>query len=993
MKMEDSLKGIGMYRKWLYFKLFIVGLISISASFALPVNTLVIEDFSKGKQQKWRPKKKAPIELIINKESGTMKVDLPDTGVNWVFCYLKNPVDLEKYPYIEVKIRALKPGFHKYSFYIQKKTEKGGIQTFYTILSMEGEKERTFVLNTMRQGSGSESAARGCFVYSGGKVRSLIPGGILERLTFTSTLNGADFELKSIKMLSAPADNKSQITVKYEKTKLIPPYKFRQTLKGKELVIAEQNKSEYKIVIPANPGEVLAFAAETLQEYLLKVTGAKLEIVKKPYSGKQIELSLYDLEKNNDAFRMEGLNDKISIQGRCERAVLYGAYDFLEKACGIRFFAPLKTHEIVPRIDKLALKPFKDSNEPCMTYRRVNYCSYRKTKMERRYEFADWGVKNRLNVEVGVLERGNAEASFYAKKRDEFYLKRGDVYRLGPLWGHNYQRLIPPKKYFTTHPEFFCWNSKNKKYQWENAQICTTNPGVIKTIADIAEEYFKKYPSRSTFPVVPEDGSRLWCQCKECSKLNAPGVGYSFDRMADRAIYLVNAVDNELKKRNINNKRIMFSVYQPTRLPPVTLELNPDSLVYYCVYTDGTGEFTKPVTELPMAKDIVMWSKKAKGQLCIYNYAYMGFFYQFTTDANIVKNYRFYNSIGIKGNAPEMFESWGFDDYLMYLTLRLAWNPWIDTDALRHDYFSKIYGPAGEEMEKFRDICQQVFCDYPSYIRCDLRLFPNFKPQHLKQLEDCLKRAKIKAKGNQRILQSVERKEKLYTYICAFVKTISTAQKFFFNINEENYKKVVTATDEMKNLIVKLYVEKSGEIVAYRITSQVKYIADAAKRLYRQHVQLKKISSKYEYIQNLPVQGWKFRKDPFSKGDKEHWYSLKTYKDWDTIKIAAFWEKQGVSGYDGFAYYQLPYKIPSNASNKEKYYLYFLGVDEQAWVYINGKLAGKHTGKPEKMWLEPFLVDITPYIDRKANNNIVVKVHDSGGGGGIWQDVLLLTGK
>jgi hypothetical protein len=613
--------------------------------------------------------------------------------------------------------------------------------------------------------------------------------------------------------------------------------------------------------------------------------------------------------------------------------------------------------------------------------------------MKRRYEFADWGFKNRLNVEVGVLKRGNEKVSFYEKKRNDFYLKRGDVYRLGPFWGHNYQRLIPPQKYFKSHPEYFCWNSKNKKYQWKNAQICTTNPGVVKTIADIAEAYFKKYPSRSIFPVIPEDGSRLWCQCKECSKLNVPGAGYSFDRMADRAVYLVNAVDKELKKRNINNKRIVFSVYQPTRLPPVKLELTTDSLVYYCVYTDGTGEFTKPVAELPMAKDIVMWSKKAKGQLCIYNYAYMGFFYQFTTDANVVKNYRFYNSVGIKGNAPEMFESWGFDDYLMYLTLRLAWNPWINTDDLRDDYFSRIYGPAAEEMAKFRDICQQVFCDYPSYIRCDLRLFPNFKPQDLKQLENCLKKAKIAARGDSRILQAIERKEKLYTYICAFVKTISTAQEFFLNINEASYKKVIAATGALDKLVVKLYKEKSSEIVAYRITRQVKYISNVAKRLYRQHVLLKKLSAKHQYIEHLPTDGWKFHKDAFSKGDKEHWYSLENYTSWQPIKIAAFWEKQGVSGYDGFAYYQLPYKIPSKASNKKKCYLYFLGVDEQAWVYVNGKLAGKHTGKPEKMWVEPFLVDITPYISRKASNNIVVKVHDSGGGGGIWQDVLLLTDK
>jgi len=194
-------------------------------------------------------------------------------------------------------------------------------------------------------------------------------------------------------------------------------------------------------------------------------------------------------------------------------------------------------------------------------------------------------------------------------------------------------------------------------------------------------------------------------------------------------------------------------------------------------------------------------------------------------------------------------------------------------------------------------------------------------------------------------------------------------------------------------MIGELYRDKSGEIVAYRITRMVTYIASAAKRLYRQHVLLKKVSSKYKYIENLPLKGWRFQKDAFRKGDEQHWESLKNYKSWKPVKIASFWEKQGFSGYDGFAYYQLSYKLPSGKTAGKKSYLYFLGVDEQAWVYVNGKLAGKHTGEPQKMWLEPFLIDISPYINKRGTNNIVVKVHDSGGGGGIWQEVLLLSAK
>jgi Domain of unknown function (DUF4838)/Glycosyl hydrolases family 2, sugar binding domain len=983
-----------MYYNKKLLKLFIGISIICTACILSAYQETVIEDFSMGKVQKWVPKKKAAIKFIVKPEAGTMKVDLPDKGVNWVFCYLKKAADLKKYPYIEIKIRALKPGFHKYYFYINKKSKEYGAQTFHTILCLKGEKEHTFILDTTRQGSGSRSAAKGYFVYNRGKIRSLKPGGVVKRFAFTSTLNGADFELKSIKMLSEHPSNKANTDKsKSIKGTLISPYKFKRHLKGKELVVVDNGKSEYKIVIPTNPDKTFSFAAESLQKYLLKTTGARLEIASAPYKGKQIELGLYDYQKNNDTFELKGSKNKISIKGRCKRAVLYGVYDFLEKACGIRFFAPMATHEIIPKLDKLVLKPFYDLNSPSMTYRRTNYCSYRNTTMKRRYEVADWGFKNRFNNEGSRLHKGTKKIAYYAKKREEFYQKRGDVYRIAYFWGHNYQRLVNPKKYFKTHPEYFCWNAKTGKYQWKYSQICTTNPDVVKVIADFAEDYFKQYPKRNIFPLFPEDGSRLWCQCKECSKLNAPGIGYSFDHMADRAIYLVNALDKELKRRNINNKRITFSAYQPTKLPPIKLKLTPNSLVSYCIYTDGTEDFTKAVSELPMSSEIEMWAKKTKGGLGIYNYAYMGFFYQFTSDANIVKNYRYYNSLGVKGSIPETFEGWGFDDYLMYLATRLAWNPWIDTDAFRRDYFAKIYGPAAKMMGEFRGICQNVLSDYPNFIQCDLRRFPNFKPKHLKQLKDCLDKAKSVAKGNERILQAIERKEKLYTYICTFSQTINSARNFFLNINEKNYQKVVAATANLKKLVGKLYRDKSGEIVAFRITRMVTYIANAAKRLYRQHVLLKKISSKYKYIENLPVKGWRFQKDPFSKGDKQHWDSLKNYKNWSPIKIGTFWEKQCAKGYDGFAYYQLSYKLPSKVSSNKKCYLYFLGVDEQAWVYVNGKLAGKHTGEPTKMWLEPFLINISSYVKAGQTCNIVVKVHDSGGGGGIWQDVLLLSGK
>ena len=75
----------------------------------------------------------------------------------------------------------------------------------------------------------------------------------------------------------------------------------------------------------------------------------------------------------------------------------------------------------------------------------------------------------------------------------------------------------------------------------------------------------------------------------------------------------------------------------------------------------------------------------------------------------------------------------------------------------------------------------------------------------------------------------------------------------------------------------------------------------------------------------------------------------------------------------------------------------FEGVDEQAWVYVNGEAVGEHSVKSEnkdigKLWNEPFTVTIPPeglkYGDR---NLLAVRTHASVGGAGIWRTVRIRT--
>ena len=66
----------------------------------------------------------------------------------------------------------------------------------------------------------------------------------------------------------------------------------------------------------------------------------------------------------------------------------------------------------------------------------------------------------------------------------------------------------------------------------------------------------------------------------------------------------------------------------------------------------------------------------------------------------------------------------------------------------------------------------------------------------------------------------------------------------------------------------------------------------------------------------------------------------------------------------------------------------FGAVDESAWLYVNGKFAGKRIYQKDPDYYTPFALEITDTVDwKRKSQNIVVRVEDKFGAGGIWKPV------
>ncbi|MFA6109269.1 MAG: sugar-binding domain-containing protein [Candidatus Latescibacterota bacterium] len=127
---------------------------------------------------------------------------------------------------------------------------------------------------------------------------------------------------------------------------------------------------------------------------------------------------------------------------------------------------------------------------------------------------------------------------------------------------------------------------------------------------------------------------------------------------------------------------------------------------------------------------------------------------------------------------------------------------------------------------------------------------------------------------------------------------------------------------------------------------------------------------------------WRFALDPepFFRAEKGRQYSQLDYADdsWALVEIGRAWEDQGYPDYDGGAWYRTTIEVDA-AAGGAPVCMAFGGIDEDAYVCVNGKLVGEF-----HQWDEPFLLDLSEAVDRHGPNAVAIYVYGGFGMGGIY---------
>ena len=152
------------------------------------------------------------------------------------------------------------------------------------------------------------------------------------------------------------------------------------------------------------------------------------------------------------------------------------------------------------------------------------------------------------------------------------------------------------------------------------------------------------------------------------------------------------------------------------------------------------------------------------------------------------------------------------------------------------------------------------------------------------------------------------------------------------------------------------------------------------------------------YLAPLP-EPWKFKPDPDDRGVAGEWFKPDLDDSaWAEIRtdVEKGWDGQGFEKQRiGYGWYRQRLAANPEFARHKHRYLYFQAVDEDAYVYLDGKLVFEHTERttglgPDKLWIAPFAVDLDKLWSGERDASLVVRVYNRMALGGVWKPVYLL---
>lgn len=518
-----------------------------------------------------------------------------------------------------------------------------------------------------------------------------------------------------------------------------PPPRVMKIDRSKSLPLITDGRIDFEVVVPDDAGKTAEFAGEELCGLLKKATGKNIPLVKTRTPGVKYAIILGDcnLSRKNgidvskltrDAFILRTVGNEFYIAGQDDkakdtkallkhfqwlssddtyaRATLFGAYDFLERFAGMRFYFVGEIGTVIPKLKNWTVPAIDIMERPDNQTR--SYYGYNYHRQPEWYTSGNAVVESHVNsLRLRTETRKN-------------------------ITGHGLQSLGLSSRFGKTHPEYFALRKDGSRFVEYPGFICLTNKELWKEILlDIKSSVAGEPPEKRGVQVCLENGTCLskWsnefnngsgvinislmdgfqkCQCAECRKYyeNESGMG---EIVWEMQAWLA----EECKKANLPVYLKTAGYHFYNKPPKADL---PDNLLAIVSVT-GPWEMNSPKFKDTVGM-ISGWHKKLGRKVDLWVYMINRWNNPWTSDVPFAPEYtpkaagNFFRMLknDISGSFVELeLDRFPIDAMNAYVSMKILWDTSLDPDAIMDEYYAGMFGNAAPEMKAFFEALENIW--------------------------------------------------------------------------------------------------------------------------------------------------------------------------------------------------------------------------------------------------------------------------------------------
>ena len=473
-----------------------------------------------------------------------------------------------------------------------------------------------------------------------------------------------------------------------------------QAVQAQTFVLVKKGAPKSIIILPDKPTVTEIQAAKVLQDYIERISGARLSIESENVKHKEFEIligninrsALTDVPKeklDKDGIFIKTNGKNLVITGGSDKGVLYGVYTFLENYLGCRKYSSKVTY--VPKRKTIVLGAINDMQLPAFAYRENFY---------RDVTDPEYQLWHKLDSHVGP------------DKSEWGY------------WVHTFGTLLSPQEYGASHPEYFSFYDDKRHAgtvpSWDGkgiqpeAQLCLTNPDVLEIVCNNLQAAIDKSPEAIYWSVSQNDNVN-YCRCENCAALDKKYAAfapeekmystYGGSKYPALGMGSILTFINKVAER-FPGKIISTLAYQYSRVPPKDILPAKNVNIMLCSI-ESARNTTMEKGDTSFSSDLKGWGLLTNN-IIVWDYVirFSNLFAPFPNLRILQPNLKFMHDNRVSAVFEQGNREIGgeFAELRAYLIDKLLWNPDINVDSVMNDFLTGYYGRASKQIKEYIDL-------------------------------------------------------------------------------------------------------------------------------------------------------------------------------------------------------------------------------------------------------------------------------------------------